>query len=209
MSKHIILTFFKHFPKFAPLPLLNFAVDLKFDHIPLCILSKSRGGGTPILGHIRDVRPEWVSFPGQKPADGCKFLTKNLRMGHNFDIISPANGWFFSKFNKTYCSLSISIVNSLRMGLVHLLYSADGSISNPVATHPRTYGVEVPPPPPPPPPGSKLHYAKFGVCNLFFSKVIEEKPLGVGSTPPPLVQEGLKNCRLGRYLMLISWIGTV
>ena len=44
-------------------------------------------GGTPILGHIRDVRPEWVGFPGQKPADGCKFLTKNLRMGHNFDII--------------------------------------------------------------------------------------------------------------------------
>ena len=33
-------------------------------------------GGTPILGHIRDVRPEWVSFPGQKPADGCKFLNK-------------------------------------------------------------------------------------------------------------------------------------
>ena len=27
-------------------------------------------GGTPILGHIRDVRPEWVSFPGQKSADG-------------------------------------------------------------------------------------------------------------------------------------------
>ena len=44
-------------------------------------------GGTPILGHIRNVRPEWVGFPGQKPADGCKFLTKNLRMGHNFDII--------------------------------------------------------------------------------------------------------------------------
>ena len=43
------------------------------------------GGGTPILGHIRDVRPEWVSFPGRKPADGCKFFTKNLRMGHNFD----------------------------------------------------------------------------------------------------------------------------
>ena len=51
-------------------------------------------GGTPILGHIRDVRPEWVTFPGQKPADGCKFLTKNLRMGHNFDIILPGNGWF-------------------------------------------------------------------------------------------------------------------
>ena len=49
-------------------------------------------GGTPILGHIRDVRPEWVSFPGQKPADGCKFLTKNLRMGRNFNIILPGNG---------------------------------------------------------------------------------------------------------------------
>ena len=63
------------------------------------------GGGTPILGHIRDVQPEWVSFPGRKPADGCKFLTKNLRMGHNFDIILPGNGRFSSKLNKTYCSL--------------------------------------------------------------------------------------------------------
>ena len=63
------------------------------------------GGGTPILGHIREARPEWVSFPGQKPADGCKFLTKNLRMGHNFDIILPGNGWFSSKLNKAYCSL--------------------------------------------------------------------------------------------------------
>ena len=49
-------------------------------------------GGTPILGHIRDVRPEWVSFPGRKPADRCKFFTKNLRMGHNFDIMLPGNG---------------------------------------------------------------------------------------------------------------------
>ena len=63
------------------------------------------GGGTPILGHIRDVRPEWVTFPGRKPADGCKFLTKNLRMGHNFDIILPGNGWFSPELNKTYCSL--------------------------------------------------------------------------------------------------------
>ena len=30
----------------------------------------------------------------------------------------------------------------------------------------------------------KLHYAKFDVSGLFYSKVIEEKPLGVGSTPP-------------------------
>ena len=65
----------------------------------------SHPGGTPMLGHIRDVRPEWVIFPGRKPADGCKFLTKNLRMGHNFDIILPGNGWFSSKLNKTYCSL--------------------------------------------------------------------------------------------------------
>ena len=63
------------------------------------------GGGTSILGHIRDVRPEWVSFPVRKPADGCKFLTKNQRMGHNFDIILPGNGRLSSKLNKTYCSL--------------------------------------------------------------------------------------------------------
>ena len=49
-----------------------------------------RGGG----GHIRDVQQEGMSFPGQKHADGCKFFTKNLWMGHNFDIILPGNGWF-------------------------------------------------------------------------------------------------------------------
>ena len=43
------------------------------------------GRGTPILGHTKDVWPEWVSFPGQKPADVCKFLPKNLRMCHNFN----------------------------------------------------------------------------------------------------------------------------
>ena len=63
------------------------------------------GGGSPILGHIKDVRPEWMTFPGQKPADGCKFLTRNLRMGRNFDIILPGNGWFSSKLNKAHCSL--------------------------------------------------------------------------------------------------------
>ena len=41
-------------------------------------------GGTPILGHIRDVRPKWAGFPCQKLADGCKCLTINLRMGVNF-----------------------------------------------------------------------------------------------------------------------------
>ena len=40
-QKSIILTFFKQFPKFAPLPLLNFAVGLKFDHIPLCVYYQS------------------------------------------------------------------------------------------------------------------------------------------------------------------------
>ena len=35
------LTFFKQFPKFAPLPLLNFGVDLKFDHIRLCVYYQS------------------------------------------------------------------------------------------------------------------------------------------------------------------------
>ena len=31
----------------------------------------------------------------------------------------------------------------------------------------------------------KLHYVKFDVCKLFFSKVIEEEPL---AWPPPLVK---------------------
>ena len=30
---------------------------------PFCEVNFSPGG-TPILGHIRDVRTEWVSFPG-------------------------------------------------------------------------------------------------------------------------------------------------
>ena len=36
----------------------------------------------------------------------------------------------------------------------------------------------------------KFDSTKFGVSDLCFSKVIEEKPLG-GSDRPPLVQEGL------------------
>ena len=31
------------------------------------------------------------NFPGRNPADGCKFLTKNLRMGHNFDLLYSKN----------------------------------------------------------------------------------------------------------------------
>ena len=46
--------------------------------------SNQHPGGTPILGQTRDVQPEWISLRGQKPADGCTFLPKNLRMGHNF-----------------------------------------------------------------------------------------------------------------------------
>ena len=40
-KKPIILTFFKQFPKFAPLPLLNFGMDIKFYHIPLCVYYQS------------------------------------------------------------------------------------------------------------------------------------------------------------------------
>ena len=40
----------------------------------------------------------------------------------------------------------------------------------------------------------KLHYAKFGVPNLFFSKVIEENPLEVGSTPAPLGTGRVRIC---------------
>ena len=38
----------------------------------------------------------------------------------------------------------------------------------------------------------KLDYAKFGISNLFSSKVMEEKPLGVSSTPS-LVKKGFKS----------------
>ena len=37
----------------------------------------------------------------------------------------------------------------------------------------------------------KLNYAKFGVSNLFFSKFIEDKPLGGRLYPDPLVKERL------------------
>ena len=38
-----------------------------------------------------------------------------------------------------------------------------------------------------------LDYVKFGVSNLFFSRVIEEKPLGDQiDPPPPLAKVGLK-----------------
>ena len=36
----------------------------------------------------------------------------------------------------------------------------------------------------------KFDYAKVGVSNLFFSQVIEEKPLG-GELARPLLKEGL------------------
>ena len=38
----------------------------------------------------------------------------------------------------------------------------------------------------------KLDYGKFCVSNLFFSKVMEEKPFGGSARLPPLVKEGLK-----------------
>ena len=33
-------------------------------------MSLTTGGGTPIRGHTRGVRQEWVNFRGQKSADG-------------------------------------------------------------------------------------------------------------------------------------------
>ena len=58
--------------------------DMKTNHFES--LSIRPGGGvTLILGHIREVRPEWVIFEAQKPVNGCKFLPKNLRIGHYFN----------------------------------------------------------------------------------------------------------------------------
>ena len=53
----------------------------------------------------------------------------------------------------------------------------------------------------------KLDYAKFGVSNLFFSKVIKEKPLG-GRLDSPLVQEGLIP-PWPEMLATIAWIKAV
>ena len=90
----------------SALPHLQFSCSfLDTNPIMFLVLHPGGGGGHSHIGSYRDVRPEWVSFPVQKPADGCKFLTKNLRMGHNFDIILPGNGWFSPKLNKTYRSL--------------------------------------------------------------------------------------------------------
>ena len=36
-QKALILDIFKYFPNFVPLPLPNFGVDFKFDHIHLCV----------------------------------------------------------------------------------------------------------------------------------------------------------------------------
>ena len=45
----------------------------------------------------------------------------------------------------------------------------------------------------------KLDYAKFGVSNLFFSKVIDEKPLGESARPlpPPLGKGKVKTSLMG------------
>ena len=86
-------------------PIISMVEGMQYEPVNRQYGGECAPGGTPSLGHIRDVRPEWVTFPGREPADGCKFLTKNLRMGYNFDIILPENGWLSSKLNKTYCSL--------------------------------------------------------------------------------------------------------
>ena len=68
-------------------------------------LRPPRGGGHSHIGSYYGYAARMGEFSRPKTCDGYKFLTKNLRMGHNFDIILPGNGWFSSKLNKTYCSL--------------------------------------------------------------------------------------------------------
>ena len=132
---------------------LHIGFNLQYSFSEIRPKQRVPGRGTPILGHIRDVRPEWVSFPGRKPSDGCRFLTKKLRMGYNSDIILPGNGWLSSKLNKTYCFLVNFFCKSSENGSVFVYWWASfslrmGQFFNPVATHPRTNEVEVPPPPP-------------------------------------------------------------
>ena len=52
----------------------------------------------------------------------------------------------------------------------------------------------------------KFHCAKFGVSNLFVSKVIEEKPLGGRlDPPPPLVKEELRSFSI----VFRTWFSTI
>ena len=117
--------------------------------------------GTPILSHIRDVRPEWVTFQA-----------KNLRMGVDFwpktcwwviilihetselftiSIILPGNECLSYRLNNTYCSLlnfgSCSIVSMSENGSVFVYWWASFSLRmgqfNRVVIHPRTNEVEV------------------------------------------------------------------
>ena len=45
--------------------------EIVFDRNFYVRVKRIRGWGTPIFGRTRNVWPESVSFPGQKPADGC------------------------------------------------------------------------------------------------------------------------------------------
>ena len=54
--------------------------------------------GTPILGHTRDGRPEYVNFRGPK----------NLRMGINF--CPKTCGWVITLIHKTSRLVIISII---------------------------------------------------------------------------------------------------
>ena len=44
----------------------------------------------------------------------------------------------------------------------------------------------------------KLHYSKFDVSSLFFSNVIEEKPLGGRLDPPPLGKGRVKKRKIDK-----------
>ena len=50
------------------------------------------GGGTPILGHTRDVRPEWVSFRGPKTCGWVIILMHKTSRLVSVSIILPGNG---------------------------------------------------------------------------------------------------------------------
>ena len=55
----------------------------------------------------------------------------------------------------------------------------------------------------------KLHYAKFGVSNLFFSKVIEEKPLGDRLGKGRVKNDAIKAVLLNEYTFLIHLIESI
>ena len=63
-----------------------------FELAPLPRISTGGGGALPYLVILEMCGQNGWVFQAENLRMGVNLLTKNLRMGHNFDIILPGNG---------------------------------------------------------------------------------------------------------------------